>query len=169
MLVVRDRRRSLEEDRLQRQKASSKMRLSILSPESQKARQDVRSERKNYRQMAERMVQRSSVTVNEKQNSELVALINCLESSKEGQEGLTKVFNEAEQHKPGTGSVLREMWQVEKEEFFKDQRQNGKLEHYFWICFIRTYMYLVHQWVNLMFYFFFNNMVFSFFMSSLMF
>ena len=138
MLVVRDKRRSLEEDRdrLQRQQASSKVRLSILSPESQKARQEnVWRERKNYRRMAKRMIRRTSVTVNKKQNSELVALINCLESSKEGQEGLTKVFNEAENHKPGTKGIFRKMWRVEKEAFFKDQRKNGRLEHNFYDSF----------------------------------
>ena len=142
LLVVRDKRKSLEEDdRLQRQQASSKVRLSVLSPESQKARQEnVRRERKNYRRMAERMIQRTSLTVNENQNTELVALINCLESCKEGQEGLTKVFNEAENHKPGTGGVLREMWHMEKEAFFKDQRKNGRLEHNFHDSFICTYI-----------------------------
>ena len=134
MIIVRDKRKSLgEDDRLQRQQASSKVRLSILSPESQKARQEnVRRERKNYRRMAERIIRRTSVTVNEKQNSELVALINCLESCKKGQEGLTKVFNDAENHKPGTGGVLREMWHMEKEDVFKDQRKNGRLEHTFY-------------------------------------
>ena len=94
MLVLRDKRKSLDEsDRLRRQHASSKVRLSVLSPESQKSRQEnVRRERKNYRRIAERMIQRTSVTINEKQNSELVTLINCLESCKEGQEGLTGVF-----------------------------------------------------------------------------
>lgn len=90
--------------------------------------------------MAEWMIRRTSVTVNEEQNSELVALINCLESCKEGQEGLTKVFNEAENHKPGTGGVLRKMWHMEKEDFFKDQRKNGTLEHDFLIHFICTYV-----------------------------
>ena len=75
LLVVCDKRKSLEEDdRLQRQQASSKVRLSVLSPESQKASQEyVRRERKNYRRMAERMIQRTSMTVNENQNTELVA------------------------------------------------------------------------------------------------
>lgn len=129
MLVLRQNRNSMDEnERLQRQQASSKVRLSVLSPESQKARQDnVRRERKNFRRVAERMIKRTSLTVNEQQNSELVKLIECLESSKEGQEGLKKVFEEAENHKPGTGKVLGEMWQMEKEDFFKDQRKNGKL------------------------------------------
>jgi len=63
MLVVRNKRKSLEDDRLQRQQASSKVQLFILSPESRKVRQD--SVRR------ERMIQGTSVTVNEKQNSEL--------------------------------------------------------------------------------------------------
>ena len=91
----------------------------------------MRRERKNYvnyRRMAQRMIQRTSMTVNENQNTELVALINCLESCKEGQEGLNKVFSEAENHKPGTGGVLREMWHMEKEAFFKDQRKNGSVK-----------------------------------------
>lgn len=72
LLVVRDKRKSLEEDdRLQRQQASSKVRLSVLSPESQKARQEnVRRERKNYHRMAERMIQRTSMTVNENGGSD---------------------------------------------------------------------------------------------------
>jgi len=76
------------------------------------------------------MIKRTSFTVNEQQNSELVKLIECLESSKEGQVGLTKVFEEAENHKPGTGKVLSEMWQIDKEAFFKDQRKNGELKHF---------------------------------------
>lgn len=123
-----------ESERLQRQQTSSKVRLSVLSPESQKARQDnVRRERKNFRRVAERMIKRTSFTVNEQQNSELVKLIEYLESfffSKEGQEGLKKVFEEAENQKLGTGKVLSEMWQMEKEDFFKDQRKNGKLKHF---------------------------------------
>ena len=71
------------------------------------------------------MSKRTSFTLNKQQNSELVKLIECLESSKEGQEELTKVFEEAENHKPGTRKVLIEMWQMEKEAFFKDQRKNG--------------------------------------------
>lgn len=98
--------------------------------------------------MAERMIRRTSVTVNEKQNSKLVALINCLESCKEGQEGLTKVFNEAENHKPGTG-VLCEMWHMEKEDIFKDQHKNSTLEHDFYDSFhlyICSVLNLVYQW-----------------------
>lgn len=66
------------------------------------------------------------------------------------QEGLTKVFNEAENHKPGTGGVLREMRHMEKEDFFKAQRKNGKLEHDFYDSihlYICSVLNLVYQWV----------------------
>ena len=54
MLVLRQNKNSMDEsERLQRQQTSSKVRLSVLSPESQKARQDnVRRERKNFRRVA---------------------------------------------------------------------------------------------------------------------
>lgn len=79
--------------RLQRQQVSSKVRLSVLSPENQKVRQDnVRRERKNFQRVAEN--DQADVI-----NSELVKLIECLESSKEGQEGLMKVFKKAKNHK----------------------------------------------------------------------
>lgn len=95
MLVLRQNKNSMDEsERLQRQQTSSKVRLSVLSPESQKARQDnVRRERKNFRRVAERMIKRTSFTVNEQQNSELVKLIEYLESfffPKKGKKGSRK-------------------------------------------------------------------------------
>ena len=111
----------------QRQQALSKARMSFLSTESQKAMQEnVRKEGKNFRRITEQMIRRTSVTVNQQQNSELAKLINSIESCKNGQESLAKVLEQADNHKPGTGAVIREMWQMEKESFFKDQARNGK-------------------------------------------
>ena len=106
MLVVRYRRTSLlEEERIERQQASSKVRLSFLSPESQKVRhENVQKEGKNFRRITERMISRTSVTVNQQQNSELVKLVQSIESCKEGQEGLAKVLEEADNHKPSNWS-----------------------------------------------------------------
>ena len=77
ILVLRENRNSMDKnERLQRQQASSKVRLSLLSPVSQKARQDnVKRERKNFRRVVVRIIKRISFTVNEQQNSELVKLI----------------------------------------------------------------------------------------------
>ena len=128
-LIVRDRRMSLlEEERIERRQASSKVRLSFLSPGSQKVRhENVQKEGKNFRRITERMISRTSVTVNQQQNSELVKLVQSTESCKEGQEGLAKVLEEADNHKCSTGVVIRKMWEKEKESFFKDQAKNGKL------------------------------------------
>ena len=129
MLVVRDRRTSLlAEERIERQQASSKVRLSFLSPERQKVRhENVQKEQKNFRRIMEQMISRTSVTVNQQQNSKLVKLVQSIESCKEGQEGLAKVLEEADNHKPSNWSGIHEMWQMEKESFFKDQAKNGKL------------------------------------------
>lgn len=41
-----------------------------------------------------------------------------------------KVFEEVENYKFGIGKVFSEMWQMEKEVFFKDQRKNGQLKYF---------------------------------------
>ena len=89
--------------------------------------ENVQKEGKNFRRITERMISRTSVTVNQQQNSELVQLVQSTESCKEGQEGLAKVLEEADNHKRSTGVVIRKMWEMEKESFFKDQAKNGKL------------------------------------------
>ena len=55
------------------------------------------------------MISRKSVTVNQQQNSELVKLDHSIESGREGQEGFANVFEEADNHNPGTGVVIREI------------------------------------------------------------
>jgi len=108
----------------------------------------VRRERKNFRRTAERMIKRTSVSLNENQNSELLKLIDCIDSSNEGQEELNKVFEEAENRKPGSRAVIREMWQMEKEAFFKDQSKNVKLDH------VLKIFLLVYSLINFFIHFF---------------
>ena len=67
--------------------------------------ENLRKERKNFRQIAERMITRTSVTVNQQQNGELVKLVHSTELRREGQVGFAKVLEEADNHKPGTGAV----------------------------------------------------------------
>ena len=62
-----------------------KVKICHLSPGSQRARElNVRRERENYLRMTDRMKMSTSVTVSEDQNSELVKLIECISTSKEG-------------------------------------------------------------------------------------
>lgn len=130
MLVVREKRKSLnKESRVEKQQASSKVRVSYLSPESQVRQNNVRRKRKHFRRMAERLISR---TVNEEQNNELVKLVSCLESCKEDQESMNKVFDEADGHNPGSGAVIRELWHLEKEAFFTKISEEI-------VCFMKQY------------------------------
>lgn len=130
MLVVCEKRKSLdEESRVEKQQASSKVRVSYLSPESQVRQNNVRRKRKHFRRMAERLISR---TVNEEQNNELVKLVSCLESCKEDQESMNKVFDEADGHNPGSGAVIRELWHLEKEAFFTKISEEI-------VCFMKQY------------------------------
>ncbi|XP_073239015.1 uncharacterized protein [Porites lutea] len=109
-----------------RQDASSKVKICHLSPASQQARElNVRRERKNYRREAERLRTSTALTVSEEQSKELAKLIDCISSSEEGQEAVKAVCNEADEQQPGSGALLKELWELEREAFFKDQRGNA--------------------------------------------
>lgn len=64
--------------------------------------------------------------MNDKENHELSLLVNEIESSVHGQQALEQVFTEAETTKAGRGKTLKEVWQMDRVEFLKDQRKNGK-------------------------------------------
>ena len=63
------------------------------------------------------------MTVGDEQSKELAKLIECISSSEEGQEAVKAVCNEADEQ-PGSGAILKELWELEREAFFKDQRRN---------------------------------------------
>ena len=114
------------------------MKICHLSPASQQARElNVRRERKNYRREAERSERlrtSTALTVSEEQSKELAKLIDCISSSEERQEAVKAVCNEADEQQPGSGALLKELWELEREAFFKDQRGNGEsMLHKYWI------------------------------------
>ena len=53
-------------------------------------------------------------------------LMSEIEASVQGREELEKVFEEAEKSKKGRGRTLKEVWKMDRLEFLKDQRKNGK-------------------------------------------
>ena len=65
------------------------------------------------------------MTVSDQQSKELAKLIDCISSSEEGQEAIKAVCNEADEQQSGSGAILKELWELEREAFFKDQRKNG--------------------------------------------
>ena len=103
------------------------MKICHLSPASQQAREfNVRRERKNYRREAERLRTSTALTVSEEQSKELAMLIECISSSEEGEKEVKAVCNETDEQQPGSGAILKELWELEREAFFKDQRTNGE-------------------------------------------
>lgn len=76
----------------------------------------------------------TALTVSEEQSKELAKLIDCISSSEEGQEAVKAACNEADEQQPGSGALLKELWELEREAFFKDQRGNGEsMLHKYWI------------------------------------
>lgn len=68
----------------------------------------------------------TALTVSEEQSKKLAKRIDCISSSEEGQEAVKAVCNEADERQPGSGAILKELWELEREAFFKDQRRNGE-------------------------------------------
>ena len=86
-----------------------------LSPASQQAREfNVRREKKNYRREARRLRTSTALTVSDEQSKELAKLIECIRSSEEGREAVKAVCNEADEQQPGSGAILKELWELER-------------------------------------------------------
>lgn len=99
----------------------------MLSPTSKKIRlKNIRGERKYYRKIAKKYWEKTKISLNDKENHELSLLVNEIESSVHGQQALEQVFAEAETTKAGRGKTPKEVWQMDRIEFLKDQRKNGK-------------------------------------------
>ena len=88
------------------------MKICHLSQASQQAREfNVRRERKNYRREAKRLRTSTALTVSDEQSKEL---IECISSSEEGQEAVKAVCNEVDEQQPGSGAILKELWELER-------------------------------------------------------
>ena len=99
----------------------------MLSLTSEKIRlKNIRGERKYYCKIAKKYWEKTKISLNDKKNHELSLLVNEIESSVHGQQALEQVFAEAETTKVGRGKTLKEVWQMDRIEFLKDQRKNGK-------------------------------------------
>ena len=79
-----------------------------------------------YCKIAKKYWEKTKISLNYKENHELSLLVNEIESSVHGQQVLEQVFAEAETTKVGRGKTLKEVWQMDRIEFLKDQRKNGK-------------------------------------------
>ena len=60
----------------------------------------------------------TALTVSDGQSKELAKLIECISSSEKGQEVVKAVCNEADEQQPGSGAILTELWELERERRF---------------------------------------------------
>ena len=67
--------------------------------------------KKNYRAGGGRLRTSTALTVSEQQLS--------ISSSEEGREAVKAVCNEADEQQPGSGAILKELWELEREAFLK--------------------------------------------------
>ena len=66
----------------------------------------------------------------QEQSSELCKLVEAIEKSSEGKGELSKIFKEGNQYKDAkggkAGNFVKDIWEKDRETFFKDQRKNGE-------------------------------------------
>ena len=86
-----------------RRSATSNHPLQFLSPESKNFRlRNIKGERRYFKKIARRYWEKSKVVLNDKEDEELSRLVNEIESNIQGKEELEKVFEEANESKPGS-------------------------------------------------------------------
>ena len=119
-------RRTISESpsrKLKRQSASSKARLSYMSPASQLKRRQNSQYTRNLSARKLAKYGENEVTLNEEQNSEMCAIIERTEN-----DDLEKLFQEGNEH--GVGELMKEIWFTDKkrqiQQFANDQTANGK-------------------------------------------
>lgn len=116
--------------KLQRQLPSSNYPLKFLSPKSKRGRfQNQRLQRSRLQKRVKKLYNNTKIELPESQSQELCALIEAIESTAEGQKELNNIAKEGNNvSKEGVraGDCVREVWNRDKETFFKDQRKNGE-------------------------------------------
>ena len=112
--------------KVKRQAASSKAKLSYMSPASQlKRKQNMISERNNDK-IKLRRYENTEVTLADDQHDDMCNVVKTIEEV--GKNDLDKVFAEGDSH--GVGDKIREVWLTDKrqqsKQFHTDQAKNGK-------------------------------------------
>ena len=112
--------------KVKRQAASSRARLTYMSPASQlKRKQNASMERGiDKRKLAK--YENAEITLADEQHTQMCDVMNAIDG--EATDELQKIFEEGESH--GVGSKLKEIWTTDRrqriEQFQQDQARNGK-------------------------------------------
>ena len=120
-----------DEHRLKRQRSSSTVPFSVLSPESKRARvSNMRREIVTLRAQAKSNAQKiERMSVNDEQTEELYELIRSINSCDTGQQALQSIYREAESTGAGKGELLKAIWEEDVTDangFYQDQQKNSK-------------------------------------------
>lgn len=93
-----------------------------------------------------KLYKQTRIELPQEQSSELCQLIEAIENSSEGKEELSRIIKEGNQYKDGKGSkagnLVKDIWEKDRESFFKDQRNNGEFSS----CFIHQMLRSVYNY-----------------------
>ena len=102
--------------------------LEMLFPASQKARmRRIMKDRKNLNAKVDKY-SKLCISLNDKQDSELTAVVSTINKNQSMRSELDEIFLEADNHKEGHGSTLQDIWELDSadKEFTEDQQRNSK-------------------------------------------
>ena len=104
--------------------------MKFLSPTSKTKRtRNTRQQRSSLEEQALRFYKRTKIELPGQQSKELCQLIEAIESSEVGKKELNKITADGNkiEGKGGlkAGDCISQVWQKDRESFFKDQRDNG--------------------------------------------
>ena len=120
-----------EATKARRQEPSSHFPLKYLSPNSKTKRaRNTRQQRSRLKKQVLRFYKRTKIELPGQQSKELCKLIEAIESSEIGQKELNKITADGNkiEGKGGlkAGNCISQVWQKDRESFFKDQQNNGR-------------------------------------------
>ena len=116
--------------REERRKPGSNYPIQYLSPRSKSLRLgNTRQVRSRMARKVKKLYRQTRMELPQEQSSELCKLVEAIEKSSEGKE-LSKIFKEGNQYKDAkggkAGNFVKDIWEKDRETFFKDQRKNGE-------------------------------------------
>ena len=86
--------------------------------------------------------------INDIQNDEIADLVHSINSSKEGQNELEKIFAEADKSGEGRGELTKQIWEADVDDvqkFLLDQRKNG-MSVYSSLCHLRIQFFAFNRY-----------------------
>ena len=117
--------------REERRNPGSNYPIKYLSPRSKSIRLgNTRKHRSLLTKRVRKLYKQTRVELPQEQSSELCKLVEEIEKSNEGRQELQKIFREGNAFKDAkgctAGNCVKNIWEKDRESFFKDQKNNGE-------------------------------------------